>query len=89
MAEIKISNHARTQMSERGITEEMVMEIVAAAQQTVTQGEEKMIYQSVKYFEEDGRNFLVRVFVNIIKQPNLVITVYRTTKIEKYWQNED
>jgi hypothetical protein len=38
MAEIKISNHARTQMSERGITEEMVMEIVAAPQQTVTQG---------------------------------------------------
>jgi hypothetical protein len=54
-----------------------------------TQGEEKMIYQSIKYFKEDGRNFLVRVFVNIIKQPNLVITVYRTTKIEKYWQNED
>lgn len=89
MAEIKTSNHARTQMSERGITEEMVMEIVSAPQQTVTQGEEKMIYQSIKYFKEDGRNFLVRVFVNIIKQPNLVITVYRTTKIEKYWQNED
>jgi hypothetical protein len=38
MAEIKISNHARTQMSERGITEEMVMEIVSAPQQTVYTG---------------------------------------------------
>ena len=89
MAEVRISNHARAQMSDRGIAEEMVMGIIASPQQTVTQGEEKMIYQSVKYFEEDDRNFLVRVFVNIIKQPNLVITVYRTTKIAKYWRNED
>ena len=34
-------------------------------------------------------DFLVRVFVNIIKQPNLVITVYRTSKIEKYWTDEN
>ena len=89
MAEIRISNHAREQMKERGITEEMVLGIISSPQQTIPQGLEKMIYQSVKYFEEEKRNFLVRVFVNIIKQPNLVITVYRTSKIEKYWQDED
>lgn len=89
MAEIRISNHAREQMRERGISEEMVLEIISFPQQAIRQGPEKLIYQSIKYFEEEKRNFLVRVFVNIIKQPNLVITVYRTSKIEKYWQNED
>lgn len=89
MAEIRISNHARAQMMERGISEEMVLEIISSPQQAISQGEEKMIYQSVKYFEADDKNFLVRVFVNIIKQPNLVITVYRTSKVAKYWKDED
>lgn len=89
MTEIKISNHAREQMKERGITEEMVFAIITAPQQTILQGEERVIYQSVQFFEAEKRNFLVRVFVNIVKQPNLVITVYRTSKIDKYWKNED
>jgi len=76
-------------MTERGISEEMVLRIISSPQQTIPQGEEKMIYQSIKYFEADERNFLVRVYVHIIKQPNLVITVYRTSKIEKYWKDED
>ena len=89
MAAIKISNHAREQMTERGISEDMVLDIIASPQQTIAEGDDKMIYQSIKYFEADKRNFLVRVFVNIIKQPNLVITVYRTSKIEKYWKDEN
>lgn len=89
MAEIKISNHAREQMDERGISEEMVLDIIESPQQSIPDGSEKMIYQSIKYFEADKKEFLVRVFVNIIKGPNLVITVYRTSKIEKYWQDED
>ncbi len=89
MPEINISKHARSQMEERGISEEMVLEIIASPGQTLPDGPEKLIYQSIKFFKLDNRNFLVRVFVNIIKQPNLVITVYRTSKIEKYWNNED
>lgn len=89
MTEIKISNHAREQMKERRITEEMVFAIITAPQQTILQGEERVIYQSVQFFEAEKRNFLVRVFVNIVKQPNLVITVYRTSKIDKYWKDED
>ena len=89
MTEIRISNHAREQMKERGITEGMVFGIISSPQQTIPQGPERIIYQAVQYFEVEKRNFLVRVFVNIIKQPNLVITVYRTSKIEKYWKDED
>ena len=89
MAEIRISKHARAQMIERGISGEMVLEIISSPQQTIPQGEEKVIYQSVKYLDLDEQNFLVRVFVNIIKQPNLVITACRTSKIAKYWKDED
>jgi len=89
MAAIRISNHAREQMEERGISEEMVLDIVHHPQQSIPDGSEKMIYQSVKLFAAEGKEFLIRVFVNIIKKPNLVITVYRTSKIDKYWQDEN
>ncbi len=89
MAEIQISKHAREQMKKRGISEEMVFDIVQSPDQEISEDSDKQIYQSIKYFEKDKKEFLVRVFVNIIKPPNLVITVYRTTKIEKYWQDED
>ena len=89
MTEIKISTHARGQMDERGISEDMVFDILERPQQTIPEDEEKVIYQSIKFFEEDERDYLVRVFVNIIKFPTLVITVYRTSKIEKYWRDED
>jgi hypothetical protein len=76
-------------MEERGITEEMVFSIIENPQQTIAQGENKLIYQSIWYFEDEAKEFLVRVFVNIVKIPNLVITVYLTSKVEKYWRNEN
>jgi hypothetical protein len=76
-------------MDERGITEEMVMDILNNPAQVIPEDPDKEIYQSIMHFSEEGRNFLVRIFVNIIKVPNLVITVYRTSKIEKYWRDEN
>lgn len=61
MPEIRISKHAREQMAERGITEQMVFSIVEAPQQTIPLDEERVV----------------------------VITVYRTSKVEKYWQDEN
>ena len=46
----------------------------------------KVIYQAIVNFEEEGK-YLVRVFVNLAKEPPLVITVYRTSKIEKYYES--
>ncbi len=89
MPKVVISGHAREQMEERGITEEMVFSIIENPQQTIAQGENKLIYQSIWYFEDEAKEFLVRVFVNIVKIPNLVITVYLTSKVEKYWRNEN
>ena len=83
MPEFSISNHAREQMELRGISEEVLMKILNVAQQVITEGD-KRIYQSIINFE-DG-NYLVRIFVNIEKEPFNVITVYRTSKIDKYYE---
>lgn len=84
MLEITISNHAKEQMELRNIPLQVVMKVLEYPQQVITQ-EGKKIYQSIVNFEGEG-NYLVRVFVNIDKIPNLVITVYRTSKLDKYYE---
>jgi hypothetical protein len=84
MPEFLISNHAKEQMELRQVSLEVVMSVLANPQQILTE-EGKKIYQSIINFEEEG-NYLVRVFVNAEKDPKNVITVYRTSKIEKYYE---
>ena len=35
---------------------------------------------------EQGKTFLVRVFVDVDRDPAEVVTAYRTSKISKYWK---
>lgn len=85
----KISNHAKDQMDERSVSEEMVLDVLRNPDQKIAVNKNKMVFQAKKYFDDAERMFLVRVFVNTLKNPNLVITVYRTSKIDKYWRYED
>ena len=34
------------------------------------------------------KQFVFRIFVNICKQPNLVITAYKTSRISKYYEDK-
>ena len=83
---VQLSNHAQEQMLLRGITYETVMDVVSFVDQTIVNKEEptKIIYQSL--VNENNCMFLLRVFVDIGKQPNVIITVYKTTKISKYYE---
>jgi hypothetical protein len=45
----------------------------------------KKIYQSKVEFQE-GKTFLVRVFVAEEGDIPVVVTVYRTSKVQKYWR---
>lgn len=83
MANIKYSNHALEQIAHRGLSQEIVQLVVSNADKEMMQDEEVRIYQKIVTFEGNS-NFLVRVFVNIVKLPPEVVTVYRTSKIEKY-----
>jgi hypothetical protein len=78
-----ISDHARAHMEIRHIEEDMVWQILMNPWQII-KSEDKTIYQSV--IIEEGRQYLIRIFVNHLKVPNLVITVYKTSKIGKYYE---
>ncbi len=79
------SNHAPDQMKLRRISVDTANEILnhpgsVIAENGIT------IYQSV--IIEDGKSYLIRIFVNDQKNPNLVITAYKTSKISKYYEGK-
>ena len=79
------SRHAREQMLRRGINLETVMVVVSCPDQTIADNEtpSKIVYQSL--INEDNRTLLLRVFVEHSK---VIITVYKTSKISKYYESE-
>lgn len=87
MEEIILSSHAIEQIEARGILESDVWKVIHSPQQTIEAKPDKRILQSILSSKE-GKKHLIRVFVNVLKNPKLVITVYKTSKIDKYWQDE-
>jgi hypothetical protein len=85
----RLSRHAEWEMARRGIPLALVEAVTARPEQRVA-GEsspDRWIYQSRMQFE-DGKMYLLRVMVAEDEQPPVVITAYRTSKIEKYWRTE-
>jgi len=54
-------------------------------QQVVPERQGRKAYQSQLRFP-DGRPFLLRAIVNDDVEPPVVVTVYRTSRISKYWR---
>jgi predicted Zn-dependent protease with MMP-like domain len=80
-----LTNHARLEMVRRGIAEDLVMAILERPEQVVAEREGLVAYQS-RLGMEDGRVMLVRGIAEDRSTPRKVITVYRTSKIDKYWR---
>jgi len=77
------SKQALAQMELRTISKNTVEEILSHPQQ-IKEEEGAKVYQSVV---EKGR-YLIRIFVNDKKRPNVIITVYKTSKISKYYEGK-
>lgn len=82
----QFSNHALEEIQKRNIPIALIEAVLRSPQQTLKQSEEIAIYQSQLDFGT-GKLYLLRVFINITIDPPLVVTVYRTSKIQKYWRN--
>jgi hypothetical protein len=76
------SIHALERMKARGISAEDVKEVLENFD--IKESQDFTITVFSKIMEKNNKLYLYRVFVNEAKKPSVVITVYRTTKIEKY-----
>lgn len=84
----RLSRHAEGEIIRRQIPREWVEAVLSAPEQAITQPAGTQILQS-RFVAADGKMYLVRAVVAAAKDPAVVVTVYRTTKIEKYWNQEN
>ena len=81
----RISVHALTEMERRQIPRAVLDSVLNQPEQVVSEKSGRSAYQSRIDFG-DGTFYLVRVIVDTGSDPPLVVTAYRTSKIDKYWE---
>jgi hypothetical protein len=79
-----LSFHASNELVDRQIPLELLEEVLSNPQQIIPDQFETKIYQSVLEFP-NGKEYLLRI-VLAEREPVNVITIYRTSKIKKYWR---
>ena len=81
---IQFTKYAKLQMREREIEYRDVLETVRSPGQILSGKKRRKIAQ--KRLERNGQKGLLRVILKEKAKVKLVITVYWTSKIEKYWR---
>ena len=83
-----LTDHVRIEMARRQITEADIEKVLSAPEQTDMVRAGRALYQSRGEMGNPAKMYLLRVFVDIDRDPPDVVTVYRTGKVEKYWRTE-
>lgn len=86
MSTYHITEHVRQEMARRIISEDIVNAVMTSPEQILDTHSGRKIYQSKVSFGD--KLYLIRVVVEE-RDPTAVITVYRTSKVDKYWRNDE
>ena len=78
-----VSNHAREELIRRGIGFEEMEAVLAAPGQIVEEHGGIVCYQSRVI--HSGKPYLLPLMVNDAADPKVVVTIYKTSKLNKYW----
>jgi hypothetical protein len=79
-----VTSHAAFEIQRRRIDEGAVHRVLAAPEQRHAARPGRDVLQS--RIALAGKMYLLRVFVDIDRDPAEVVTVYRTSRIAKYWR---
>jgi len=82
----RLSDHAIDEMRRRQVSEEEVARVLAAPEQRETVREGREVFQSRSESGDPPKVYLLRVFVDIDLDLPIVVTVYRTSNVAKYWR---
>ncbi|CAN5653555.1 DUF4258 domain-containing protein [soil metagenome] len=83
-----LSDHARTEAARRGIDEAIVRAVAEVPEQVLPVRAGREVRQSRVPFPPGGRVYPVRIFVDVDSGSETAVTVYRTSRINKYWRTE-
>lgn len=81
-----LTDHAVQELARRGLGIDDIDAVLRNPGQRMELRTGRVVVQSRT--QQDGTEYLLRVFVDIDRNPAEVVTAYRTSKIGKYWRNE-
>jgi hypothetical protein len=84
----RLTDCARMEMARRQISGAEVARVLAAPEQTELVREGCAVYQSRIPLGDSSKIYVLRVFVDIDREPPEVVTVYRSSKLQKYWRTD-
>ena len=73
-------------MTRRGLSEEIVRSVLAAPDRQIEIRPGRVVVQSQVKMSAPPKTYLIRVFVDVDRDPKEVVTAYRTSKVSKYWR---
>ncbi len=79
---LAFSKHAVERIKDRHLDKETINFVLDEPDSILPGSECKQVYQ--KLVKEEDSTYLYRIFVNTCKESNVVITAYKTSKIDKY-----
>ena len=82
----RLTEHVQEEIVRRSISRAVLDEVLNHPQQVVDGYGGRRAYQS-KVVVGDGRMLLIRAIVDDRVDPAVVVTAYRTSKINKYWSH--
>jgi hypothetical protein len=82
----RLTEHAKDQMARRQISQDDVANVLSAPEQIQAVRQGRDVYQSRIKAGKPPKRYMLRVFIDIDREPPEVVTVYRTGKITKYWR---
>lgn len=80
----RLTDHAREEAERRSIPLEVLHAVMTMPDQIVEAHSGRKVYQSL--VEIEGKLYVVRAIVEE-SDPLVVITVYRTSNVKKYWSD--
>lgn len=84
----RLTDHARFEMTRRGSDEAAIGQALAMPEQIGAVREGRSVYQRRVETGEPPQQYLLRIVVDVDRSPAEVVTVYRTSKVRKYWRSE-
>ena len=80
----RLPSHAQEEVGRRQIPLALVESVLEEPDQVVAERGAVKAYQSKR--DIGGKMFFVRVMVDDSLDPAVVVTAYRTTRIDRYWK---
>ncbi len=85
MKKVSWHGHAKQRLLERAIDVKIVLLTIKEPEQVFTKGKFKILQR--RYYETNYRkHYLLRVFITENAQEIIIFSVYKTSKVDKYWR---